>query len=201
VDDGFLIRGDKTANREGANLLLFDVDRGGESTRALVADVAAGKVTTLILIGDETAALPEAEPGQAAQRKPDLFVASIGPFATGHAAAAHLRIPAAAYGEFEGTWVNFHGRAQRVRRAVTPRAASLPCWQVLSLLLQKLGAKAPYQLSAEILRELAAAVPAFAGLSWTSLGATGVQAPGAGGGDDPAPKGLPKSQAVPVPHG
>jgi predicted molibdopterin-dependent oxidoreductase YjgC len=156
-------------------------------------DAASGSVKALLLLGEDASTLPGGgEATEALGRSGTLMV--IDPFMTKAAEAAHLRMPAAAYSEFEGTWVNFKGRAQRVRRAVTPRAASLPCWQLLVLVLGGLGVETSYASAAAILREVAGAVPAFEGVSWTALGAEGRQldlGPGAPP-PEPAPKGLPE---------
>jgi len=197
-DDGFLIRADRSANRKGAGILGLDVDRAGASTKALMADVASGKITTLLAVGDDLAGLPGAEEAVAALTAPGrggaLFV--IHPFATGAAERASIRIPAPAYGEFEGTWVNAAGRAQRVRRGLTTRAASLPVWQILGLLLDRLGVKAAYGSSAEILRAVAEASPAFGGVTWTALGASGLHLAAAAPEEGRAPRGLPAPAGV-----
>ncbi|MBI3450770.1 MAG: (2Fe-2S)-binding protein [Acidobacteria bacterium] len=190
-DDGFLIKADRTANRKGAALLGFDVDAGGGSTRALLDDVASGRITTLLAIAEDPAALPGGDRALAVLAKGGQLL-TIDPFLTVSAGAAAVRVPAAAYGEFEGTYVNFHGRAQRVRRAVTPRSSALPVWQLVALVLQRLGATAAYGSAPDILREVAGAVPAFAGVTWTSLGAGGRALEEPGAGASIAPKGIPR---------
>ena len=192
-DDGFLIRADRTANRKGAAILGFDVDAGSASSKALLAEVASGKITTLLVLGEDPSTLPGWDAALAALQRPGASLIVIDPLLTGTAAAAPLRCPAAAYGEFDGTWVTCNGRAQRVRRGITPRAACLPCWQILAAVMQKMGVKAAYQSAAEILREVAAKLPAFANVNWTALGPGGMQlALGAGeAADGRAPQGLP----------
>jgi NADH-quinone oxidoreductase subunit G len=191
TDDGFLIRADRTANRKGAELLGFDVDRGGTSTKSLLADAAAGRIATLLVLGEDISTLPGGGAALATLGKSGGLVV-VGPFDGGSAPHAALRIPAAAYGEFEGTYVNVSGRAQRVRRGLTARAAALPYWQVLSLVLGRLGVAAPYAAAPEILREIAAAVPTFAGVTWTALRASGMQLAVTGApAEAPAPRGLP----------
>ena len=86
--------------------------------------------------------------------------------------------PAAAWSEFEGTFVNYRGRAQRVRRAIASRTASLPAWKLVEMLLAELNPEAAggsHERAAEILREIAEAVPAFQGVNWTALGGEGLQ--------------------------
>jgi NADH-quinone oxidoreductase subunit G len=190
-DDGFLIRADRTPNRKGAELLGFDADPGGASTRAILADAASGVVRTLLVLGEEVADLPGGAEALDALRRPGGALLVVDPFATRAAGAAGVLVPAAAYGEFEGTWVTWRGRAQRVRRCLTPRAASLPCWQILALVLERLGARAAYASAAEVLREVAGSVPAFEGVTWTALGAEGLPLRLGAEPEAAAPRGLP----------
>ena len=190
-DDGFLIRADKTPNRRGAALLGLDIDEGGGATRSLLADAASGKVKTLLALGEDLASLPGGGPAIERLARDGTLLA-VGAFVSPTTIAASLSVPSAAYGEFEGTWVNQAGRAQRVRRAVTPRAEAAPVWQILSMVAGHLGVTAGHASAAEVLREVAGSVAAFKGLSWKTLGGAGVQvdlgpnAPEPG----PAPRGL-----------
>jgi NADH-quinone oxidoreductase subunit G len=197
-DDGFLIRADRTANRAGAAALGLDTDAGGSSSSALMQDAASGKVSVLIALGEEIGSLPG---GDAALRKLGesgrLVAATAWKSATSDAAA--VRIPIAAWSEFEGTYVSCRGRAQRVRRAVTPRISSLPAWQLLGRILSELNPEAPPHLperAAQVLREVAEAVPAFEGITWTTLSGSGMQLmPGEG---VPEPGSTPRSVALPA---
>jgi NADH-quinone oxidoreductase subunit G len=193
-NDGFLIRADKTANRKGAEILGFDIDAGGAASRALMEEVASGKVKTVISLGEEIETLPGGEAALKVLETGGSLV-TMGPYQTASSGAAGLRIPAAAYGEAEGTWVNYSGRAQRVRRGITPRVAALPYWKILSLLLSELGVETSFDSAAQILRQVAEAVPAFEGMSWTALGAEGkALKPGKG-----VPEPVPPPNAMPRP--
>jgi predicted molibdopterin-dependent oxidoreductase YjgC len=88
-------------------------------------------------------------------------------------------LPSAAYAERDGTFTNFQGRVQRFRPAMPPLGEAEPDWRVFGRLrarLPRLAAADP-ALAAErpdqVFAALAAAVPAFAGLSYRSLGDTG----------------------------
>jgi predicted molibdopterin-dependent oxidoreductase YjgC len=86
-----------------------------------------------------------------------------------------------------------------VRRAVTPRISSLPAWQFLGRILSELNPEAPPHLperAAQVLREVAEAVPAFEGITWTTLSGGGMQLrPGEG---VPEPGSTPRSVALPA---
>ncbi|MEK7714605.1 MAG: molybdopterin-dependent oxidoreductase, partial [candidate division NC10 bacterium] len=82
-------------------------------------------------------------------------------------------LPAAAWVEREGTYTNFQGRVQRFRQAVEPLGQALAEWDILGRVLQALGAEATPPRAERWLRELAAAVPAFAGLTYQAIGDAG----------------------------
>src|SRR5437764_1496706 len=83
---------------------------------------------------------------------------------------AHWVLPAAAWVEREGTYTNFEGRVQRLRQAVEPLGQALPEWEILGRILEALGAGARPPAAERWFRELAAATPAFAGLSYQAIG-------------------------------
>ena len=83
---------------------------------------------------------------------------------------AHWVLPAAAWVEREGTYTNFEGRVQRLRQAVEPLGQALPEWEILGRILEALGAGARPPRAERWFRELAAATPAFAGLSYQAIG-------------------------------
>ena len=99
-----------------------------------------------------------------------------GPLGNQAAVQAHLVLPSAAYAEREGTFTNFEGRVQRFRVALPPLGEALPDWDILARVGRALGLADPaFQATRaeRVFRELAAAVPAFAGLSYRSLGDAG----------------------------
>ena len=160
-DDALLIRADKGANSRGAEWVLGAAGREAE---------IAGKVSTVLVAGDtldpaDTATLARA----------GVEVIFVGPFVSGAAENAAVAIPSASWSEADGTYVNFQGRVQRVRRCHLPLGEARPGWRVAADLAQAAGVRAPSWTSAEeVLADLAAAVPAFAGLDPESVGLLGV---------------------------
>ena len=168
-DDALLIRADKNPNAAGARLAGLTVDDDNRQLAVLLADAAAGKVDVLVVLGEEGLDLLEA--GK------NAFVCVFSPFISAAVENADLALPAAAYGEFEGTWVNFQGRAQKVRRAVISRSVALEGWQLMTELMRRLGAEAPHKKAADVLAEIAATVPGLSLLTPKTIGSTGVQVP------------------------
>ncbi|HEY3176787.1 MAG TPA: 2Fe-2S iron-sulfur cluster-binding protein [Candidatus Polarisedimenticolia bacterium] len=169
-DDGILIRADKSPNAAGARLLGLEVDAGNHRLAALMEEAHAGRIDAILVMTDGQVPFLDAA-------GVNSFVCVITPFADGPVATADLALPAPAYGEFEGTWVNFEGRAQRVRRALTPPGVALEGWRVMEELMRRMGTVAPSATAGDLLAEIAAKVPSFAGITVRTIGALGVQVP------------------------
>lgn len=167
-EDDFLIRADKHPNTRGAELIGPDGD-----VAALLADARAGRVRVLLVFEHDLfdSAWPEGEVAAALEAVETLVF--VGGVANRTSARAHLALPAAAWLERDGTFTNFEGRVQRFRAAVEPAGLARPAWEILGHLLAALGTPPPASRAALWFRQLAAAVPAFAGLGYESLGDTG----------------------------
>jgi NADH-quinone oxidoreductase subunit G len=169
-DDALLVRADKGANAKGAAWIL-----GEAATEAEVfAAAARGELSTLLVVGDPL------DPADTAALEPKIrskiaSVVFVGPFVSGAAEGADVRLPAAAWAEEDGTIVNFEGRVQRVRRCHPPRGEGRPGWRVACDLAAAAGAAMPEWTSAdEVLAALASAVPEFQGLDAAAIGLLGV---------------------------
>jgi predicted molibdopterin-dependent oxidoreductase YjgC len=91
---------------------------------------------------------------------------------------AHLVLPAAAWVEREGTWTNTASRVQRFWRAVPPVGEARADWEILAEVARALGHDWRPGRAEHCFRELVAAVPTFAGLSYRGLGDQGQAAVG-----------------------
>jgi predicted molibdopterin-dependent oxidoreductase YjgC len=116
-------------------------------------------------------AWPQAEVQAALAAVPTLIWSGTNANAT--SALAHWVLPSAAWVEREGTFTNFQGRVQRFRAAVPPLGEARPDWEVIGRVLEALGAPPGPRRAEQWFRALAAAVPAFAGLTYPSLGNQG----------------------------
>jgi NADH-quinone oxidoreductase subunit G len=169
-EDALLIRSDKHPNTRGAELLGLDGDAA-----VLLAAARARQVKVLWVFGHDllAAAWPEAETAAALGALEALVFTGANANATSE--RAHFILPAAAWIEREGTWTNFEGRVQRFRQAVEPLGQALAEWDLLGRVLAALGAGAPPPRAERWFRELAAAVPAFAGMTYQALGDSGAR--------------------------
>jgi NADH-quinone oxidoreductase subunit G len=129
----------------------------GRDTAAVLADAAAGKIAVLFLLGaDPLADFPDPELAQAALDGADLVV-SIDPFVNRSAAhGADIVLPAAAFGEIDGSHTNLEGRITPVRQKVTPPGTARADWMIAAELAMRLGKDMGFTSVTEITNEIAA---------------------------------------------
>ena len=176
-EDAFLIRGDKNPNSRGAELCGLTPGAGGLDSRGIL-EAARGKAIKLLWVFQHdllASAWPEPEVREALAAVE--MVVFQGTNANPISAMAHLTLPSAAYAEREGTFTNFRGRVQRFRAALDPLGQARADWEVLGQLGRALGALDPIhraERAEQVFSALAAAVPAFAGLSYRAIGDAGM---------------------------
>jgi NADH-quinone oxidoreductase subunit G len=166
--DGILVCDDGNPNTNGAKLLGLTGEPGAR-LREIGAAVLEGQVKALICLGEDPRHLGLSE---ADLSRLDLLVClDILPNSGTRAATAVL--PGAGFAEKRGSMVNIKGRLQRLNRATQPPGQARDDFEILSDLLRALGGEAPPTLEG-IFREMAAALPAFSGLSLAKLGEGGI---------------------------
>jgi len=149
--DDLLRAADPNPNRRGAEAC----GRGkARSSSQLAADLDAGELEVLYVVGDAASLSPEAV--SRAASLPLLVVQAAHPGAL--ADKAGVLLPAAMWAEVDGTMINAKGEVQRLRAAVLPPGFARPHWQILAqaasaagFTLEHVGPKAIFQkLSQEI---------------------------------------------------
>jgi len=199
--DGILIREEKTTNTAGVELMFHDAGKSRLQYDEIISSIESGKIKALILIEEDLIKLNPAL--EHAVRKLDFlltlstnFDAST-PFAT-------IVFPASTYAEKNGTLINFQGRIQRIRPAVTTidmersldgfsqsrwdkfgtnfdswgkakKIEARPTWKIISGLANAFGTKYKFTMAEEIFNEIAHTNPLFNGLDYDVIGETGVQ--------------------------
>ena len=118
------------ASRVGALELGFVADGGLDSIRARAADLRA-----LFLLGVDEADLSAFA---------DTFTIYIGSHGDRGAKAADVILPAAAYSEKHGIYVNLEGRVQFSEKAVDPPGDAREDWAILRALSEALGRTLPF---------------------------------------------------------
>ena len=171
--DDFLIKADKNPNTLGATLLGL---AGPEAPDAghIANEALAGNLDALWVFGHDLVELFGEEQVRELSERVGLFVLS-GTNENATVPLAHWVLPSAAYVEKDGTFVNCHGRVQRIGRAFPPLGDSREDWRILLDLAGLLGLTFDWQEPREIFLGLAEAEPPFAGLSYEAIGDQGVE--------------------------
>jgi len=129
-----------------AGLMLGYAQPGG------IATVAEKNPKLVFLLGADEVA-PD--------RFPNSFKVFIGHHGDKGAEQADIILPAAAYTEKPGTYVNIEGRVQRSDRAVFPPGDAREDWAILRALSDVLGHKLPFDSFDALRAKMAADVPAL----------------------------------------
>ena len=171
--DDFLIKGDKNPNTLGATLLgLAGPD--ARDARQILDEALAGNLDVLWVVGHDLVELFGEENVRELRERVGLFVFS-GTNENPTVPLAHWVLPSAAYVEKDGTFVNCHGRVQRIGRAFPPLEDSREDWRIILELAGKLGLPLDWREPREIFLGLAEAASPFAGLSYETIGDQGVE--------------------------
>jgi len=81
---------------------------------------------------------------------------------------AHVFLPGTSFLEKDGTFINAERRLGRVRKVMKPKTG-MEEWEVTAELSKAMGYPMPYESAAEIMDEIAALTPTFAGVSFERL--------------------------------
>jgi NADH-quinone oxidoreductase subunit G len=171
--DSILVCSDGNPNTRGAKMLGITHEPGAK-LRDIGAAILDGKAKALICLGEDPRHL-----GLGADDLAQLEVlvcVDILPSVGTKAATAVL--PGTGFAEKRGSMINIKDRIQRLNRATQPPGQARDDFEILSDLLRALGAETPQTLEG-VFKEMAAAVPALAGLSLAKLGEAGLPLSGA----------------------
>jgi len=171
--DDFLIKADKNPNTRGATLLgLAGPD--APDAEQIVDEAVSGKLGALWVFGHDLVELFGEERVRELAEKVGLFIFS-GTNDNATVPFAHWVLPTAAYVEKDGTFVNCHGRVQRIGRAFAPLEDTREDWRLLLDLAGRLGQTLAFRGPQEIFDGLAKASSAFEGLSYDTIGSQGAE--------------------------
>ncbi len=103
------------------------------------------------------------------------FVVVSDMFMTDTAQLADLVLPTASVAEKDGTYTNCERRVQRIYRAFDLSADIKPDWLIFTEVAAQMGGEANYFSARDILQDIAAKVPMYAGITPKTLGEAGVR--------------------------
>lgn len=140
-------------------------------------EASEGRLKAMYIMGEDPV-LSDANANhvEKALRKLDFLVVQ-NLFLTETAKLADVVLPAASFAEKDGTFTNTERRVQRVRQAINPVGGSRPDWQIISELSARMGYRMDYGHPREILAEMAALSPIYAGVSYERIEQAGLQWP------------------------
>lgn len=163
------LRADRAPNVMGAELLGY-VRRDAD----VLGGLRDGDV--LVLAGDE---LEGIDTRLAAKASAIIVIGTVVPLTV---PTPTVVLPIANVAEEEGTFTNLRGRVQRFLQAKAAPGLARPSWFALADLNASLGIPAEHFLPSAVFAALATAEPAFAGLSYESIGLSGAPVAGAQAG-------------------
>ncbi len=102
-----------------------------------------------------------------------LIVQDIAPTET--AQRADIVLPAVSFAEKDGSMTNVDSHVQRIVHALRPLPGAKADWEILTLLANQLGQKWSYNSPQDVLLEIVANNPLYAGMTWDELGAQGLR--------------------------
>ncbi|NOS85283.1 MAG: molybdopterin-dependent oxidoreductase [Ignavibacteria bacterium] len=192
-DDKLLLRADKTPNANGLKLLGIDpID-----TKFI--DKILNKQFKMVYILNDS--LGRLERTEEIAKSIEIAVLHISNFYE-QSHKATVVLPAATYAEINGTFVNFQNRVQRIKPATATleqerlpgdfaisrldkfgahndrwtkgtRFNARPAWKVISQMAKVLGNEFGYDNTEEVFDDMAAKIPALAGMSYEIIGTHG----------------------------
>jgi NADH-quinone oxidoreductase subunit G len=179
--DNLLIKAEKAANARGARELGLQPTADGVGLPGMLEAAASGRITVLYVCGADLWKTADRELlTKALERVEYLIVQDI--FRSPLAERAHLVLPSATFAEKVGTFTNHAGRVQRLERAIPLQDGQFSDGEIFTRLLRQFS-EGPWTFQPDgVLTEIAATVPAYAGLSYARIGPLGCGLADAGAG-------------------
>ena len=137
----------------------------GSDTAGIIAKAAAGEIAVLVCLGaDPVRDFPSKQLiGEALAVGTSII--AIDAFANETVEEASIVLPAAAFGEREGTHMNLEGRLSPVAKQVNPPGTARSDWMIAAELARRGGIEWDFSSSEDIWEEIAEIVPRFKGIS------------------------------------
>ena len=140
-------------------------DFAGYSTMEMLDAAAGGDLKALMLIGaDPVRDCPDPVTATRAFQAAD-FVIAIDAFITDSSTLADVILPAAVWGEIDGTVTNLEGRVQRIRPSLEPAGRSLSIAGILEDIASRMGVALGASTMTMVSKEIATVAPAYEGIT------------------------------------
>lgn len=151
-------------------------DRPGLTVTETFKAVDENRVKMVYVFGENPMISdPDTHHAEKALKKAFLVVQDL--FLTETAELADVVLPAAAFAEKDGTFVNTERRVQRVRKAVQPPGEAKPDWIVFMELMNRLGIPKQYRDAEDVFEEIRQVTPQYSGITYERIETRGIQWP------------------------
>jgi formate dehydrogenase alpha subunit len=135
--------------------------RTGLTALEMMEAAKARTVKGMLIMGENpVASFPHTTSVKKALETLDFLVVT-DMFMTETARLASVILPAASFAEKEGTFTNFEGRVQPVRKVIEPVGGSLPDGEIIQRMAARMGSPMPYRSQQEVLNEIEEMVPFY----------------------------------------
>ncbi len=143
---------------------------GGCSTEQILRAVVGGQIETLLLLGaDPLSDFPDrALAAQAFDQVTNLI--ALDTFLSSSSTLADIVLPAAGFGEVDGSFLNIEGRLSPIQAKVTSKGQSRDDWLIAVGVAASLGADLGFSTLEELRIDLSANVASFSQVDWINLG-------------------------------
>ena len=199
--DDILRKDDVTPNSTGAEAVFVKKGQNAADFEGIIKGIKEKKIKALYILEDD---IVSADPSlEEVLTKLDLVIVHSSNF-NKTTEIADIVFPAAAYAEKNGTMVNFQGRVQRIKPAVSTvemdramdgmsmsrldkfgskydrwaqghKYDALSSWKIISRLAETMGTKMKFNLAEDVFTEISKTIPPFSGLDYDNIGELGVQ--------------------------
>ena len=146
----------------------------GLTALEIIGQAAEGKIKGMLIAGENPVT---SFPGTSLVKKALAsleFLVVTDLFLTETASLATVVLPASSFAEKDGTFTNFEGRVQRIWKAIEPLGGSLPDWEIILKLAERIGYPMPYSSPQQVMDEIEELVPLYQRQSYNDFEAEDV---------------------------
>jgi formate dehydrogenase major subunit len=149
----------------------------GKTILEMMEAAHRGEIKALYVMGENPMVSdPDLSHVEASLKNLDLLIVQ-DIFLTETAKLADVVLPSACFAEKDGTFSNTERRVQRVRKAVPAPGDAKADWEIIAGISTRMGYPMVYASAAEIMAEINAVTPSYAGITYERLEKEGIQWP------------------------
>ncbi len=149
----------------------------GKTIMEMMDSAEKGEIKAIYVMGENPMMSdPDITHVEACLRNLDLLIVQ-DIFMSETAAIADVVLPSACFAEKDGTFTNTDRRVQRIRKAVNAPGQAKADWEIIADLSTKMGYSMNYNSAKEIMSEINAVTPSYAGITYDRIEKEGIQWP------------------------